>query len=201
MRILRQEDTAIHPDGRNIRNTDAARREECPEPEPASEALSSSGACDLCGNGEDRQPIWLRVINVSYWVVMASVRNVYVRCLCCRRCRERIASLRRFRLYCLLAMFLVFPVGCLIYLPLGAKQPSETTPLETALAIGILIGIFAIFVSMPVLMALGGKVRMRRILSPAADVRLRELTGVRRWGLSNFTIVKAPKDNGPRMRM
>lgn len=99
----------------------------------------------------------------------------------------------------MLGMVLVWPLGCLIYLPFGAIK--DASSLERALAIGILLGIFAIFLSMPLLMAIGGKLCMRRILSKEADEHLRQLTGVRRWGLSNFGIVEDAKQDGPHLKM
>jgi hypothetical protein len=157
--------------------------------------------CSLCASEEAIEPCWLRIIRVWYWVFGGSAQTMYVQCQCCRGCREKISSLKWFRRACLMVMFAIFPLGCLVYLPFGAVKREVATPLQAALALGILIGIFAIFFAMPVLMAFGGKRRMRKILSKEGDERLRRVTGVRRWGLSNFGIVKGAGKNGPQLKM
>jgi hypothetical protein len=98
-------------------------------------------------------------------------------------------------------MFLSIPIGCLLYLPFGTKRREDTTPLEFALAMTILIGMFVVFFAMPAIMAIGGRIRMRRLLSKEADDELRHLAGVRRWGLSNLTIVKGPKQGKPQAHL
>lgn len=57
--------------------------------------------------------------------------------------------------------------------PPALRRQKDASPLETALAITVLISIFALFASMPLLIAISGKIRMRKILSKEADEVLR----------------------------
>ncbi|HEY8504001.1 MAG TPA: hypothetical protein VIL46_05425 [Gemmataceae bacterium] len=143
-----------------------------------------SGVCDLCG---ERRPgvstCYLQLIRQKVGITGdVQARYINVSCNCCEACYRRGRGLRRLAFFALGAMFVLPLLLCggvgILLKELGLPEKG----LNDFLAVATFVS-FVGFFGIPVYVHFALRRRLRKLLPPDVDARLRSLHGGRGWGL------------------
>jgi hypothetical protein len=127
-------------------------------------------------------------------------RWVNVRCACCAACYRKARGLQRLRYATLAVMFGVpaVMVGVSPLLDQLERQSGVPRSVIGGLALGGLLLTVLIWVLSPVYIRFQTRRRLRALLPPAMDERLKALVGVRGWGWKHYVTAVRDVPRGER---
>jgi hypothetical protein len=126
----------------------------------------------------------------------------YLQCRCCERCYGAVNAWDWLRLWimgiALGALAFAFCAGIPIAAVVGGKDKEHSTPLQTTVAISVLVLPMAGFFLTPIFLFFFRGHRAAKIMHPATNGLLKRLLGTPWWGLGNHAwMVREPPPGEP----